>query len=114
MQFAVAQSHALAAAAAPKYHLERVRGETGTLQPWVAMSINAGFWQSAQPLHWNTGWQAGGVTYPQNIRLYVGGGHIDRNWTFVARVCVLFFRNCASVSWTIETHCWIVDPHCLR
>lgn len=74
MQFAVAQSHALAAAAAaPKYHLERVRGETGTLQPWVAMSINAGFWQSAQPLHWNAGWQAGGVTYPQNIRLYMGG-----------------------------------------
>lgn len=67
--FATAWSQCLAAAL--KYHSkrERARGESGTPQPWAAMSINACSWQTAHPLHQNTGWQAGGGTYPQIVFL---------------------------------------------
>ena len=56
-------------AAALKYHSkqERVRGDSGTPQPWAAVSINACFWQTAHWLHQNAGWQAGGVSYPQIV-----------------------------------------------
>lgn len=56
-------------AAVLKYHSERVRGEPGTPQLQVAMSVNACFWQTAHPPHQNTGWQAGGVAYLQIIFL---------------------------------------------
>lgn len=49
------------------FKAERVRGESGTTQPWAAMNINAYSWRTAHPLHKNTGWQAGWVNYPQIV-----------------------------------------------
>lgn len=70
-------------AAVLKYHAERVRGEPGTPQPQVAMSVKARFWQTAHPPHQNKGWQAGGVAYLQ-IKFLI---HRLKN-VYISIVCV--------------------------
>lgn len=55
------------------FKVERVRGGSGTQQPWAVMSINACYWQAAHPLPQNTGWR---IQLPSNCIPYKQGKNI--------------------------------------
>lgn len=59
-----------------KNHSKLVRDEVRTWQPWVAMHIQACFWQTAQPPHRTTEWPTGGVSYLHIYQLLCRGGSI--------------------------------------